>query len=102
MREFHIANKTYVKSHNSTNKIIARYTYSLIIFILLTVIINLFMGNKELVLSLIKSISISLIITSIFAYLINIFKKKYNFIKIYTEDTTIALSLISYYSYFIY
>ena len=94
MREFHIANKTYVKSHNSTNKIIARYTYSLIIFALLTIIINLLLGNKTQVLSLIKSISLSLIITSVFTYLIYIIKKEYNIKKIYIEDTTIALSLI--------
>lgn len=94
MREFHVVNKTYVKSHNSTNKIIARYTYSLIIFTLLTIIINLFIGNKELVLSLIKSISLSFVITSIFTYIINIIKKEYSIKKIYTEDTTIAISLM--------
>ena len=93
MREFHIANKTYVKSNNSTNKIIARYTYSLIIFILLTVIINLFMGNKTQVLSLIKSISLSFVITSIFTYIINVIKKEYNIKKIYTEDTTISIMI---------
>ena len=94
MRQFHVVNKTYVKSHNSTNKIIARYTYSLIIFTLLTIIINLFIGNNSLVLSLIKSISFALIITSIFTYIINVLKKEYNIKKIYTEDTTIALSLM--------
>ena len=94
MREFHTSNKTYVKSNNSTNKIIARYTYSLIIFALLTIIINLFLGSKTQVLSLIKSISLSFIITSIFTYIINVIKKEYNIKKIYTEDTTIAISIM--------
>ena len=94
MREFQVVNKTYIKSHNSTNTIIARYSYSLIVFTILTIIINLLLGNKALVISLVKSISLSLIITSIFTYLICLVKKKYNFIKIYTEDTTIAISLI--------
>lgn len=94
MRQFHVANKTYIKSNNSTNIIIARYTYSLIIFTALTIIINLFLGNKALTIALIKSLVLSFIITSIFAYLINILKKDYNIKKIYTQDTTIAISLI--------
>ena len=94
MREFHTSNKTYVKSNNSTNKIIARYTYSLIIFALLTIIINLFLGSKTQVLSLIKSLSFSFVITSIFTYIINVIKKEYNIKKIYTEDTTIAISIM--------
>lgn len=94
MRTYNVVDKTYVKSNNSTNKIISRYTYSLLAFIILSSIINLFLGNKDIIILLIKTIIISLVISSIIAYIINIIKKKYNFIKIYTEDNTIFISLV--------
>ena len=35
MKEYEVVQKTYVKSSNSTNLIISRYTYSLIVFTIL-------------------------------------------------------------------
>ena len=94
MRTFNVIDKVYVKSDNSTNHIFSRYTYTLIIFVLLSSFINILLGNKNMVFSLIKTIIISLVFTSIITYIINIFKKKYSYIKIYTEDNTIFISLI--------
>ena len=86
--------KVYVKSTNNSHIIIARYTYTLIAFAILSVIINLIIGNKLLVLSFIKSSLISLIVTSFISYIINITKKKYNVLDIYIKDNTIAIAII--------
>lgn len=94
MRTYNVIDKVYVKSNNSTNNIMSRYTYTLIIYILLSSVINIFIGNKDIVLSLIKTTIISLFISSIIAYLINITKKKYSIKKIYTEENTIFISLV--------
>ena len=94
MTSYHHNQKVYIKSTNHTNTIIARYTYTLIIFTILTIIINLLFGNKELSVALIKFVLLSFAITSVFSYIINIIKKEYDIKKIYTDDTTIGLSLI--------
>ena len=89
-----IKQKVYVKSNNNSHTIIARYTYTLIAFSILSIIINLIIGNKLLVISFLKALLISLIITSTITYVINITKKKYNFLDIYTKDNTIAIAII--------
>ena len=94
MAEYEVANKTYVKSNNRTSLIIARYTYTLIAFTILILLINLIIGSKELVLSSLKSIGVSLIVATIITYIINITRKKYRFLDIFTKDNTIAIALI--------
>ena len=94
MTKYHQNQKVYIKSNNNSHIIIARYTYTLIAFVILTVLINLIIGNKLLVISFLKSLLISLIFTSITNYLINIIKKKYNLLDIYTKDNTIAIAII--------
>ncbi len=94
MKEYKVVNKTFVKSHNSVNKMMIRYTYSLIIYIIILAIINLFLGNRTIILNMFKMIIFSLVISSIISYLLNIIKKKTNFIKIYTEDNTLLIALL--------
>ena len=94
MNEYEVVNKTYVKSNNHSSIIMARYTYSLIVFTILSLIINLFIGNKDLVFASFKSIGISLVISSVITYLINLTRKKYNFLDIFVKDNTILIALI--------
>ena len=94
MTKYNLNQKVYVKSSNNSHIMIARYTYTLIVFAILSTLINLIIGNKVLVISFLKSFIISLIITSITSYIINITKKKYNFLDIYTKDNTIAIAII--------
>lgn len=86
--------KVFIKSDNSYKKIINKYNISSIIYLLLSLIINIIIGNKDLSLSLIKYSIISFIITSIVSYTINIMKKEYNILKIYKEDSIIFISVI--------
>ncbi len=92
--EYIVKNKTFIKSSNSTKKIYDRYFISLVSFALIISIINLIIGNKELVLSLIKSIGIVFIVMSILAYIINLLLKKNDFLKIYNEDNIHIIALI--------
>ena len=46
--------KVFIKSDNSYKKIINKYNISSIIYLLLSLIINIIIGNKDLSLSLIK------------------------------------------------
>jgi len=94
MNNYHTNQKVYIKSSNNSQLIIARYTYTLIVFAILSLIINLIIGNKLLVISFIKSLLITIITTSIVKYIINIIKKKYNLLDIYTKDTIIAIAII--------
>ena len=94
MKSFNTPVKIFVKSNNDSIKIINKYNLSLIYFSIITIIINIFIGNKELSFSLIKSIIISLFITTIISYIINIIKKEYNILKLYTEDSIISISII--------
>lgn len=94
MTKYHTNQKVYVKSNNNSHIIISRYTYTLIAFAILSIIINLIIGNKALVISFIKSLLITLIITSITNYIINITKKKYILLDIYTKDNTVAIAII--------
>lgn len=86
--------KIFIKSDNSYQKIINKYNISLIIYLLLSIIINIIIGNKNLSLSLIKYSIISFIITSIISYIVNVIKKEYNILKIYKEDSIISISVI--------
>ena len=86
--------KIFIKSTNSYDKMIKKYNISSLFFIVITILINILIGNKELSLSLIKTTIVSLLITSVISYIINIIKKEYNILKIYTEDTTITISIV--------
>lgn len=86
--------RVFIKSNNNYNKIINKYNISLIIYTTITILINLIIGNKELVFSLLKSLLISFIFTSIITYIFNIIKKEYQLFKIYMEDFTISISII--------
>ena len=92
MNEYLVTNKVYIKSNNNSNLIINRYFYSLIFYIVLSIIIYLIL--KAPVLPLIKSISMSFIITSILGYIINLFYKDNKFINIYKQDNLHTISLI--------
>lgn len=94
MNNLNNPSKVFIKSENNYTKIINKYNTSLIIFTIITIIINIFIGNKDLSISLIKSLLISFISISIFSYIINIIKKEYNILKLYTEDSIISISII--------
>ena len=86
--------KIYIKSSNNYNKIISKYNISLILFIIISLIINVIIGNSELAILLLKSLFISFISVSIISYVINIIKKEYNFLSLYKNDSTISVSII--------
>ena len=86
--------KVFIKSNNNVKKINLRYMYSLIIFIVLSTIINYFLGYKELIVSLLKSLIISFITTYIISYIINITSKKYRLKELYADDSLLSISLI--------
>lgn len=94
MNSKYFPSRVFIKSNNNYSKIINKYNISLVIFTLITIIINLIIDNKELVFSLLKSLLISFIFTSIITYIFNIIKKEYQFFKIYTKDYTISISII--------
>ena len=94
MANFNSPVKVFIKSKNSTSKIINNYNISLIIFSILAILINLLTKNTNITISYIKSLIISLSITSIISYIINIIKKEYNIIKLYKEDSIISIAII--------
>lgn len=94
MNEYEVVNKTFVKSHNKTSKIIDRYFYSLIAFIILTIISYFVFKKTNLVLPLLKQLSLSFLIASILDYFVNIIFKRYSFIDIYKKDSIHIISLI--------
>ena len=94
MKEYAVVAKTFVKSRNKTSKIYSRYFYSLVAFILFSVVFLLLLKQKALILPLLKSVSLSLIIASALAYFINIVFKNTNFIDIYRKDNVHIIALI--------
>lgn len=94
MNEYKVVHKTYVKSNNSVKKIYLNYTYSLIIFIALTIVSYLMFNHRELILPLIKSLAISLVITSVIGYIINLINKETNIKKIYVEDNLHIIAIV--------
>lgn len=94
MKEFKKVNKVFIKSNNHTNKIFNRYLYSLIPFILLIIIYNLIWGSTNIIISLLKSISISLIFNTITQYIFNIAHNKKELRKIFLEDKILSISII--------
>ena len=95
MSDFIVTNKLPIKSKNNTNKMIMRYTYSLIGITILTLLLDLIFNKHLLFIPLIKSISISLIIATIIDYILNlIFNKEKNILKVYTTNHTEQIALI--------
>ena len=94
MKEFTVKQKVYLKSNNSISKINLNYTYSIIIFIILTLILSLIFKYQTYAISLIKSVIFSLIITTIITYLINILKKEYQLKTIYKDTNILSIALI--------
>ena len=89
-----VPTKVFIKSNNDYNKIINKYNISLILFTIITIIINLLIGNKELTISLLKTLFISFTFTSILTYIYNIIKKQSNILKMYTNDSIISISIV--------
>lgn len=93
MNEFRVVDKTFVKSKNSVKEIYKHYTYSLLGFIILTIISYLFI-NKEMIAPLITSLGLSLIIGILSGFIINEFTSRGDFIKLFTEDNIHIIALI--------
>ena len=94
MSKYIVTNKTFVKTNNKSSLIMNRYYYSLLVFILLSIVVYLIFGETEIVLSLLKSLVLSLGFGSICSYVINIIYKDYKFIDIYRKDNIYVISLI--------
>ena len=95
MNQFIIDNRLPIKSKNNTKNILNRYTYSLIVITILTILLDMIFNKSILVIPLLKSLVISLISASIIDYLLNIvFSKENNFTKIYTTNHTEQIALI--------
>ena len=94
MSKYNIVNKTFIKSKNKSSLIINRYLYSLIGFILLTILLYIIFYKTSLILPLLKSLVISLSISILVQYIINIILKNYNFIDIYQKDYAHIVGLI--------
>ena len=92
--EYNVVAKTFVKSHNKTSKIINRYFYSLVAFIVLTILSYLIFDKTSLIIPLLKSIALSFLIASILSYFINLVFKDTNFLNIYKKDNIHIISLI--------
>ena len=94
MNEYLVTNKVYIKSNNKSSLILNRYFYSLLIYIFLTIIGYLIFKKYDLVLSLLKSLTLSFIISSILGYIINVIYKDSNFLNIYKKDNIHTISLL--------
>ena len=82
MKEYKVVHKTYVKSPNSIKKIYLNYTYSLIIFTILTIVSYLMFNHRELIL------------TSVIGYIVNLINKETNIKKIYVEDNLHIIAIV--------
>ena len=100
MTEYPIANKIFVKSSNTSYKILFRYSLSLIVFLLYVSFCLLIKKDYSNGIKLFETFIISSIISIIFQCIINITRKKKGIIKIFTEDNVLASSvIISLFSY---
>lgn len=94
MREFKTANKTFIKSNNTTSKIFNRYLYCLIPFFLLIIIYNAIWGSVTEILNLLKATFVSLITSITIQYLFDLRKNKKNLTKLLLNDNIISISLM--------
>jgi len=94
MKEFKKVNQIFIKSNNTTNKIFNRYLYSLIPFILLIIIYNLFFGKMSIIINLLKSLILSIVTCTIVESIFYIIKKEKITIKKYLENKIPTISII--------
>lgn len=94
MKEFQKVDKVFIKSNNTVSKIINRYLYCLIPFILFIIIYNLIWGSTTIIISLLKNIIISSITSIIIEYLFNLKNKKQKISKLILENQILTISFI--------
>lgn len=94
MKEFQKVDKVFIKSNNTVSKIINRYLYCLIPFILFIIIYNLIWGSTTIIISLLKNIIISFITSIIIEYLFNLKNKKQKISKLILENQILTISFI--------
>lgn len=100
MREFKKVNRIFVKSSNTSSKILNRYTYSLIVFPIFMIMYFLFVKEYKVMFNYVKGLFLSFVLSIIIQYIINLIKNKKSFKSIFFEDNVIAISIIM--SFFIY
>ena len=94
MREFNISNKIFIRSNNSSSKILLRYTYVLILFVVFISGYLMFNSDILLLIDFIKTLFIVTFTGILFQYIINITRGKKDLLKLFTEDNIIASSII--------
>lgn len=94
MREFSVENKIFIRSNNSSSKMLIRYTYALIIYLVFLASILLYNNEIGIIIDLLKTLLINTFLSLLFQYVINVFRKKKNFKLLLTEDNIIATSII--------
>ena len=94
MNNYIVVNKTFVKSKNKSSLIINRYFYSLLVFILFTILLYLVFNKTNLILPLVKSLILSLIIAIFIQYIINLISKNNKFVDIFRKDYIHIIALI--------
>ena len=92
MTKYEVNQKVYVKASNDSHIIISRYTYTLIAFTILSLIINAFIGNE--ILPTVKNLIASLVFTNTFLWFINIIKKEYQLKKVLIDDKGLVIGFI--------
>ena len=94
MREFNISNKIFIRSNNSSSKMLLRYTYVLILFVVFISGYLMFNSDTLLLIDFIKTLFIVTFTGILFQYIINITRGKKELLKLFTEDNIIASSII--------
>ena len=94
MREFIQKEKVFKKSNNSIKKISLNYTYSLVMIIIATFILDFIFGYPKEALLLIKNFFVITIILFLSTCIMNIIIKKYPHKTIYTDNNILSLSII--------
>lgn len=79
------------KSNNTVSKIMNRYVFAIIPFLILTIIYNIYSNNNYNIFITILMTNIICIFTQ---YVINLIKKDYNIKYVFTKDNILILSLL--------
>lgn len=100
MRKFNVENKIFIRSNNSSSKMLLRYTYMLFLFVLFLLVYFVYSKNYNMLYDFTKTLFVVSFIGILFQYFINLSRKKKGFSLIFTEDnilaSTIIISLFSY------
>lgn len=94
MKSFPVKEQVFIKSSNKTSKILLRYSISLLVILMYTILYNIIKGNNENIIDIIYTLGITTSISIIFEYIINVIRKKTDFKLIFTENNIIAIPLI--------